>query len=686
MPFDPYAYAESTSEAPASSTAAPTKEFDPYAYASANPKTSPKTQNTTPDSGSRLVGGVEGTLDTMGNMVSAIPAGMAGAAGVVKGLLTPGENAADTGESWMKSIDDFLNKTRVTIGTPEAQQGESTKEGIEGAKQGISAAANAIPYGAEKLNDAIVKGISQPQNPRYQAELSDANAKTQLFGNIAANLGMGAAFKALKTSPASEAEGINASGFENESEGANIPKVKEPDISTPNEELTPPQQQAVSGERNDILHRVGLSNARQSALDNDPKDAATDFQMTKYDQAAGRTMAGQFEHEKDTLTGHAEAIASNTGGTLGMDEDSLANRGSTIARPFDDLRQWFDQKTKQLYDQAQQKSDEMAAHGNPMALSNLQTVQQTLSDPTFANTLMAKDQGGLLKSMQAQLQLFKQNNPNGFTPAAAEQFRQWLNQVWTPDNRWAVGQIVKATDNDVLSSAGENIYGPARAISILKKQTLDNPNGVSDLFDTDPKNPMNRSTAYEKIPDKLSRMPIEQFQTVLKTLQGMPAELQDSAQAAIGEIKAHLANKLTQAGSQTRSGAARNLWNGDAVNNVLSTNGAKFRIAFGDDADALSGIKDLQDAGNILKVDTSYPGADAQAANAMKRGLLSRILPGAAKAGGAATGSIFGGIGAAAGEMAAGSIGDSLGLKAAESAALKAVQKRIVKIKPPSKN
>jgi len=39
---------------------------------------------------------------------------------------------------------------------------------------------------------------------------------------------------------------------------------------------------------------------------------------------------------------------------------------------------------------------------------------------------------------------------------------------------------------------------------------------------------------------------------------------------------------------------------------------------------AQGAIKDLNSAGQILEVDARYPGPDAQAGSAMKRGLLSR--------------------------------------------------------------
>jgi hypothetical protein len=418
-----------------------------------------------------------------------------------------------------------------------------------------------------------------------------------------------------------------------------------------------------------ILQRVGLANARESAIEGDAKDAASDFQMTKFDEPAGRTAAAQFETERQALTAHAENIIGETGGTVGMDEDALAQRGQTIARPFDQLRQYFDANTQRLYAQADQRGA-----GTP--LTNLDGVDTLLQDPSFRNTLLARDQGGLLTAVQNQLERFREGNPQGFNAAGAEQVRQWLNQVWSPDNKWAVGQLKDAVDDDVLKTAGEDIYQSARAQRQLKAQTLDNPKGIATLFDTDPNTPINRTTPFEKIPDKLTQLPLDQFSNVLQTLRSMPDELQPDAQAALGEIRGHLANKLLQAGGQTASGGGRALWGADRVASVLRTNAAKLRAAFADDPNAQSAIQDLNSAGQIMKVDPSYPGAAAQAGNAMKRGLLSRTLKHVGGAVGAGTGGLLGPMGAAAGGVLGEMGGEALGASRAEALAVNAWHKR----------
>lgn len=149
---------------------------------------SPPAPKANPDAGSRLLGGLEGDVDAFGKAVSSIPAGVAGAAGFVKGLLTPGQNAGDTAENWQAATKDFMNKPRFTIGTPEAQQGQRTQEGNAGAQQGISAVMNIPSWLAEKGSDLAITGLTQGQPQAYKQQLAPFNARLQAASNLGANI------------------------------------------------------------------------------------------------------------------------------------------------------------------------------------------------------------------------------------------------------------------------------------------------------------------------------------------------------------------------------------------------------------------------------------------------------------------------------------------------------------------
>jgi hypothetical protein len=554
--------------------------------------------------------------------------------------------------------------------------------GPEKAAEGVQNTQQAATYQpTSPVGQAITQGVVEnPQNPmNYVGQAANwAGDKTMdITGSPAAstavNVGVNAApmlltmFKNKGSQVPVDSPGWN--------EQANVPRETSVPRGTPPANLATPsapgsiattslapetakliESPPVSGGlppeahagRADVLQRIGLDKVRTSAVTGDALNAAADFQTTKFNEAAGVAAKEQFATEQAALQNHAESIVRDTKGTLGLDEDSLHARGQTIAQPFDDLRKHFEQAKGNLYKEADARSQ-----GAPVVQP--ETVKNLLKDPDFTETLLAKDQGGLLNSIQRQFDRFQQLHPDGLTVESAENFRKWLNKVWTPTNSSTLGQLKGALDEDVAKSAGSDLYAQARSMHALEKQTLDNPKGVAKLMDFDPQTPINRTTPYNKIPDTLSRLDPDQFNNIVKTLQDMPPELQPQAQAAISEIKAQLANKLLEAGSKTQT-----QWNAPGVTKILNSNSSKFASVFS--PEELLKIQDLQQAGNILRVDASYPGAAAQAANATKRGLMANLIQPAARWLGAGAGAL---VGAPVAGMTA---GDVIGAKAAARA------------------
>jgi hypothetical protein len=505
------------------------------------------------------------------------------------------------------------------------------------------------------------------------------NVAIGAYGGVKA-LGLGAPEAAGAPSAAGATSGPLAARAAATAPGARIEPTLEPvaprapyfepkdipgtNLTVDNEPVEGGLPPAVSAERAQILQRVGHINARESALSGDAGAAATDFQLSKFDEPAGQAAKAQFDAERQTQVNHAQGIVKATGGTLGTDEESLNNRGQTIAAPFDALQNYFDQQKQAAYDAADAR-----AEGKPVG--QMEGTQALLKDPDFTETLLAKDQGGLLSSIQRQFGRFQGLNPDGFTVANAENFRKWLNQVWTPNNSHTLGQVKGALDDDVLKGAGEDIYGPARAIVQMEKQTY-SPSGVAKLMDVDPQSPLNRATPFNKIPDTLTRLAPDQFTNVIKTLQSMPDEIQPQAQAALSEIKAQLANKILDAGSSTQG-----QWSAPKVSEIVKANSAKLQSAFADTPQILGQIEDLDSAGKILKVNQGYPGAAAQASNALERGLMSRTLPKFGAAAGAGAGSYLGPLGSIGGAALGEAAGKRWGASMAEKASLKSWDARI---------
>lgn len=539
-----------------------------------------------------------------------------------------------------------LNWPGMAINKASDVMGEQVGPGAAGATTGVlqgALALTALRGGMESTPGVATKGFRAPPGVA-------APAAAQSVSSVAAPV-------ELTTSPAPRATPF---------EPQDIPSA--PGVKVDTEPVEGGLPKAAHGERAQILQRVGLENARDSALEGNAKNAATDFQLSRFDEPAGVAAKAQFDTERAALAKHSEGIVKKTGGTLGTDEDTVNARGQTIARPFDALSDWFDKQRKALYGAADQR-----ASGAPV--TKLEGVDALLQDPKFRNTLLAKDQGNLLTSIENQLGEFRKQSPNGFNVAGAEDVRKWMNQIWTNDNKHAIGQVKDALDEDVLKGAGEDIYGPARALVQMKKQTLDNPSGINKLMEHDPQTPINRTTSFDKIPDTLTRLPPAQFDQVIKTLDAMPEEIQPLAQAAKAEVKAHLANKIHDAGNSTQG-----QWNAPGVEKVVKANSAKLQSAFADQPEFLNDIQDLRSAGKILRVDQSYPGAAAQAQNALKRGLMSRSMGKLGATVGGGTGSILGPMGAAGGAVLGEAGGSALGGAMSEGAALKRFQDKISRL------
>lgn len=415
-----------------------------------------------------------------------------------------------------------------------------------------------------------------------------------------------------------------------------------------------PEQQAA---RKALAARVGLKEVRTSAINGDAQAAADDFDSTKYtDDPMGDRMRGVIKNERAALTQHAEGIIDDLGARQGTDQSTLIAKGKTMAAPLDALANHIDAATTKAYEAAKEKGGT-----DPIEFP---TLEKALTDKTLTNSLLAQGKEGFLKGVQSQWDDFKANNPEGVNAGVAEQYRQFLNTLWKT-NPEAVGKLKNAMDTDMHSHFGENIFGEARQLHQLGHTLLENPKGVAQISGKDPNAPVNRTTAYEDIPDKVANMSGDQFKNLVNTYKMMPEEIQPQAQAALGEIQGHMVNRLLDAGSKHET-----QWNKKGVNNELANNSENFKTAFADNPEAAAKIKDLKDAGEMLRFNSGYRGAHAQASNMTKSGV------------GTAAQGAGGAIGAGIGSWTAGPLGAMPGAvvgRAAVSKGLGMFDKRAIR-------
>lgn len=452
---------------------------------------------------------------------------------------------------------------------------------------------------------------------------------------------------ARTASPAVEAATPAAAAAQAE---AHAPKFTESAPEAEPGKALPPAEQA---RRAQVLRSVGIDEARRSAISGDPMQGAVEFQTTKFNEPAGQAAKDQFAAERTALEDHAQKIVQDTGGTAGMDGQALEARGHTILAPLEGFKQWFTDQTKALYDDARAK-----AQGQPVALGKFNEILGT--DSKFANTDTIELRKGIAARMKELGMIDKEGNVLPATVDQAENLRQYVNEEWSPKSNGRIRELKNALDEDVTSAAGEDTFAKARALHSMKMRIFDDPNGLSSILDSEGPNGINRKVPVEKVAEKIAALPNAQFAHIVKTLKSVPPELQPQAQAALAEIKAQFANKLSDVGA-----AHAGQWNARGVTKYLNSTSAKLPQIFS--PEELANIGNLNEAGHILRVDPSYPGAAAQTANAMKRGLMANTVRPALAATGGTVGSFFGvpGLGSAAGDMLGAKVSGSMSEKAA---------------------
>jgi hypothetical protein len=423
-------------------------------------------------------------------------------------------------------------------------------------------------------------------------------------------------------------------------------------------------------QRKQVLQRVGLENARESSILGDGFAAANEFQTSKVDAPVGQLYRDTLANERATLENFGQRIIERTGGTLGLDETSLYDRGTRITRPFDDFKNVLQTQMDQSYAQAKQVAGTQPA----VIPSDLQKFLDTNSNFTVNDSFMS-----LRRGVEAHLKENDLLDANGkvkpMTVEQAEGLRKYINSNWNNERSGIIGRLKDKIDNDVTKVAGEDVYKKARDIRTKIARLLDDPKGVAKIMDYDPQSPMNRAVPFEKIASTIERMDVDQQRHLIKLLKEMPDELRPQADAAIAEIKAQFANRILQEGSKNKG-----QWNAGNVTKYLNDNNRKLGVLM-EDKEIAQMVKDLHDAGHLVKYDPSYPGAAIQAHNLIRLGAMPLLGTLGTSVGGA-VGGAFGGVpGAGVGATVGGMYGAKRGAAMAEKSAVKRAQKKMVPLK-----
>jgi hypothetical protein len=409
------------------------------------------------------------------------------------------------------------------------------------------------------------------------------------------------------------------------------------------------------------VNELGIPRVREGTRTGDGFQTANEYVTAKTSGPNKELFNEQIAAEQSALRNYARGIVEKTGGSLGLDENALYNRGQAIAQPFDAFKNLLTEQMRGAYQAAGQ-----VAQGAPAV--DPSTFQKFLN--TNSNFVVNDSYKQLRKGIQSHLSEQGLTNKDGsikpMTVDQSELLRQYINSNWNRDRSGIIHKLTDSIDNDVTRVAGLDIYESARGIRRQMAQLLEDPVGVSKIMDYDPKTPINRATAFPDIPKAVERMTPDQQQHLIKVLQEMPEGLQPQAQRAIAEIKSQFANTIAEIGGKGE------FWNAPAVSKYLKDNNRSLRILTNDPEMARS-LTVLNDGGHFLRMDNGYKGAAIQFKNMYENPLIS----GTAQALGGAVGGALGyGLGYPfGGAMGGGAVGGGIGAGYGRSLAAGKVQR-----------
>jgi hypothetical protein len=353
-----------------------------------------------------------------------------------------------------------------------------------------------------------------------------------------------------------------------------------------------------------------------AAIEGKGKERATNFDVSRTDTPQGNLLAEKIADEQRRLNNYGESLIKKSGGTLGLDEATSYKRGNTLLAPFEEYGNHLDDQISKLYAERDKTAKEIPVKTNfTKDLLDDQSVTQLGDNDKLAKATNAK--------MVKLGMIDKDGNLLDTNAHTAEQLRKWLNSpnVWSPQNAGLHRLLKESIDNDVFAHADQAIYNDARALHGLKKDTLDNPNGIANILDQSGPNGINRKVDVEKVASKIAGLGVDQFTHVIDTLDKMPPQMQAKAQKAKAEIKAQFLNQAIN--QKTPSKLTIYLEDNKEVMNRLFT------------PEEMADIRDYHNAAHILKTDVGYKGAAVQKINVEQK-LMGKVGEQFAKKGAAA--------------------------------------------------
>jgi hypothetical protein len=642
---------DATSTAPPGTLASAADTFDSVkpAAASANDPTKPQVQQKSilhdiTSLGAPIVGGYRGISEVLGRLASGSSVKEALEAG---GAAATADTAARTYNAPTEDetpVSKAINKPSPLADYAPGQLLEKGADYVgEKTSNVLGPAAGAAAKTLIKVAPSLVgpKGMGE-MAPEAAAPAAEATTAASAPAPAQASPGAAPAVSAPVASPAPA-----------------VPPIA-PEITVPRENPPMPEQPlpAAQIEANKAaLQKVGITDIRNSAIEQNPKEASSQYITQKADQGPyGTGMTAQINHEKTALDNHFGNIETAAGGQVvryGTPEEVQDRivEGQTVKGALQADKDAWNAQGHQLYQTA---DAEMA--GKPIALDSLNSYLS--ADHNFAYG----EEAGLRKGIQNYAQAKGLVNPDGtLAPMSvldAEGIRQYINKKFSPATTGVSMDMKHAIDNDAFAQVSGPTYQEARAHWGQGKDTYENPTAMGKMLGDDG---VNQPIPDEKVMPTLAALPDSQFTHIVDTLRA------GGQTDALNQIQTSLVNQIKRAGQSE----VNEPWNSRAAAATSVKLGSKLKTAFADQPDLLQKVYDGINAGNIAYIPTKYPGAAVQSHllnNKFSENAIQKVTTGAGSLVGGTMGSLFGPTGTLGGGSAGAMVGEHFGMKAATAA------------------
>lgn len=359
-----------------------------------------------------------------------------------------------------------------------------------------------------------------------------------------------------------------------------------------------------------------LKEARTSALTRNYAESGSDFQTAKLDDALGKRAKGVIEGEQNAMREAVTKMGNGTDTSPAATEARSEPVADAIDSAVQSLRDWDDK----LY----AAGDAVARNhpANPAPFLKFMQDQKSNFYRTPEGVQMWK--GLMMRAKELQLVPDETGKIGAQNAIALEDLRKYVSGPAHMNVKQLIGQTKDAIDDSLIASTGDNSYKAARANRSFRGTNFERNDAISSYLPPEKGEPeTNRGIQIPRIMGRLTSASTTagQLQNILDTLKRTRTYLDttvgdhaaaDALQGKIKNVYQSLRDEFSAQALRQGQKIERG-WDQKSFAQFLQQNEQKMAAVFNEPT--MQRWQDLNDAGNLLKMDRSYPGANAQMVN-----------------------------------------------------------------------